>query len=124
MQGTERHDRSSGIGAAATHAGLRGDALDEREARASRQAEPRGDKSGGAQDEIAGVRAHDALGLDIMPAMDRRALMTHSQRETAHAALRDQRVGERHRLEHRDEIVESIVAPRADRQSQVELGVG
>ncbi len=37
MQRRDGHERGGGIGAAATHTGLRGDALHEREVRATRE---------------------------------------------------------------------------------------
>ena len=43
------------------------------------------------------------------------------QAETAAARLEDQRVGERNRLEHGDEIVKPVRAWRPDREHEVEL---
>ena len=68
------------------------------------------------------TRGDDTLRGTIVRAAHRDILMAHGEREPVRAALRHQRVGERYGLEHGDEVVIAVRAPRPGREHQVEFG--
>ena len=117
-----RGHRGSRIRASAPHTGLHGNALDQREAGTARQSQLACHEPRGAQHEVVGARGYRSLRSRSRPAVNRRVFVPHAQREAAGRTARDQRVGERDRLEHGHQVVKSVGTTRADREAEIELG--
>ena len=116
-------DRSGRVGAAAAHARPAGDALGEREARAAGETEALGREPCGAQDEVVATRGHVAACRARRAAARLGMLVPDAKREATRGARHLERVVERDRLEHGDEVVEAVFTLRPHGEAEVQLGV-
>ena len=123
VQCEQAGDGGGRVGAAPAHPGLGGDALGEREARTAREPEPPRHEVRCAQHEIVAARRHGALRRARRAPVRLGVLVPHAQREPARCARHRERVVERDRLEHGDQVVEAVRAPGAHREPEIQLGV-
>ncbi len=117
----ERRDRGRSVCASAPHARPRRDPFDEREVRTSRERERAPHEPGGAEHEVPRARRHEAPGAHRQAAAECRILVADAEREAPRAPPRDERVRQRHRLEHRHQLVKAVQPARTHGEPQVEL---
>jgi hypothetical protein len=121
VQGQHGQHCRRGIGAAAPEASLHRDPLDERETRATGQMLFTRDEPCRPENEVVTTGGYTRGGTPRPIRIQRRLLVTDLQCEATRAPARDECVRERHRLEHRGEVVKTVGAARTQREPQVQL---